>query len=95
DLITQLVTAYPPQILQYLPCLLYSRTDPDSKALCPFFTELSPPAGREGGARVTSLTPTRGSLSGTDTTQVGYFVLHNETGVHHGLKSASVRITGK
>ena len=52
DLITQLVTAYPPQILQYLPCLLYSRTDPDSKALCPFFTELSPPAGREGGARV-------------------------------------------
>lgn len=95
DLITQLVTAYPPQILQYLPCLLYSRTDPDSKALCPFFTELSPPAGREGGARVTSLTPTRGSLSASGASQVGYFVLHNETGAHHGLKSASVRITGK
>lgn len=94
DLISQLVTAFPHRIVEFVPCLTYSRSDPGSKDLCPFFEPISAPAGREGSTRVTALQPSDGSLTVNGITQLGYFVLHNDTGNDHLLQSAEIRVSG-
>ncbi len=94
DFIEQLTTAYPPRILPYVPCLTYSRSDPSSKQLCPFFTPLTPPAGRQDSAMVTAQQPSNGLRTVGGVTELGYFVLHNDTGNDHRLKSAELRVSG-
>lgn len=92
--IDQLTTAYPPRIVPFVPCLLYSRTDPSSKEGCPFFTDLTPPAGRQGSVSVTSAEPSDGSLVVNGVTQLGYFVLHNESNANQQLKAVVVKVAG-
>lgn len=92
--IDQLTTAWPPGIVQFVPCLLYSRSDPSSKTGCPFFTALTPPAGREGRAFVTSVAPSDGALQVNGLTQLGYFVLHNESNAGHQLQAVTLRVSG-
>ncbi|MGH8432032.1 MAG: hypothetical protein ACREUF_16675, partial [Solimonas sp.] len=68
-----------------LACLEYNRTDPASKGDCDFFTPLTVPAGRDSRAEVSSKAPTQAQLQGAQTARSGYFVLNNDTGLHHKL----------
>lgn len=95
DLISQLVTAFPHRIVEFVPCLTYSRNDPGSKDLCPFFSQISAPAGREGSARVTAQQPSDGSRTVSGVTQLGYFVLHNDTGTNHRLQAVELKVSGR
>lgn len=91
--IDQLTTAWPPRIVPFVPCLTYSRNDPSSKSGCPFFTDIAPPAGREGRVFVTSDEPSDGSLVVNGVTQLGYFVLHNDSNAHQQLKAVVVNVS--
>lgn len=95
DFISQLITAYPHRILEFVPCLTYSRSDPGSKDLCPFFTALAAPEGRQGSTRASTLQPSNGQRKVNGVTQLGYFVLHNDTGADHHLKSAELAVSGR
>jgi len=77
-----------------LSCLEYSRTDPASKGSCDFFTPLTAPAGRDNHAAVTSKLPTQAQLQGAQTTRSGYFVLNNDTGLHHKLSKVTIQADG-
>ncbi len=94
NLINQVTTAYPIRIVQFVPCLMYSRNDPSSKDNCPFFTTLSAPAGRQFENKVTSQVPSDGSLVVGGQQQLAYFVLHNESNAAHSLQTVSIRVTG-
>lgn len=93
--IDQLTTAYPPRIVPFVPCLAYSRGDPTSKQGCPFFDPINPPAGREGRTFVTAQQPSDGSLVINGVTQLGYFVLHNESNAHQQLQTVSLQVAGR
>lgn len=91
DLINQVTTVRPDRLVEFVSCLDYHRDDPESKGNCPFFHEIHAPAGREGSAKVTALQPMQGTLVAGTPVQSGYFVLHNDTGAAHRLKSATVK----
>ncbi|HXG29383.1 MAG TPA: hypothetical protein VNJ47_11135, partial [Nevskiales bacterium] len=98
SIIQQLITARPNRLVDYVECLNYSRTNPDSKGNCPFFSALNAPAGREPGvSRITSENPAqavaaaaahgRGNLA-------GYFVLHNDSNSTHRLQGVTLSASG-
>ncbi|HSW13391.1 MAG TPA: hypothetical protein VLI06_11165 [Solimonas sp.] len=94
SLVEQVATVRPDRLVSFLTCLEYNRDDPASKSSCPFFTETNAPAGRVGSARVSALQPSIGVQKSGMAVQSGYFVLHNDTGETHRLKSATVRASG-
>ena len=95
DPATQTATAQNDRIAFIASCVAYDRNDPATKSPnCPFFDVPVAPAGRQGFATVIASHPPDAKVGFGNTSKVGYFVLHNDTGGTHTLAGATILASG-